>query len=205
MPHNLPALMLVAMIAAGCATPGGDVPATSPPLEGTASPPVAAETSVAAATAPEATAAPVATASPLDCSAPAAGSVELVACNVVDGLRSRNLSALHGAMADPFAFGRWRSEGIADTPANVTAQLAANHLPADPARPMTFTADRAAFAAFRDLPVESLMGPDVNVTLVLSSTGWGQDGAGEALLFFTEDDAGRPEWRGLILAPEGFE
>jgi hypothetical protein len=40
--------------------------------------------------------------------------------------------------------------------------------------------------------------------LVLSSTGWGRDGAGEALLFFAEDEAGRPVWQGLILAPERF-
>jgi hypothetical protein len=211
MPRILSVIALLTLVTAGCAAPGGEPPAASATagaatqVSGQATAAATAASAVGAATAPpvETGSAPSVGAT-LDCAAPAAGSVELVACNVMAGVRSRNLSALHGSMADPFRFGIWRTEGVSETPANITKQLGAEYLPSDPANPMTFTVGGSAIPALRGMPVESLMGPDVNVALVLSSTGWGQDGAGEALLFFTDDPAGKPKWYGLLLAPTGF-
>jgi hypothetical protein len=202
MPRYLTVIALLALVATGCARNRGEMPADTLRPEVTATLPAAATSEAPTMIAETATAA--ATPVPLDCASPAEGSVEWVACNVAAGLRSRNLSALHGSMTDPFSFGLWRSEGRADSPANVTRDLPAQ-LPADPATPLSFTVDRAGFPDLGGLPVESLMGADAKIVLVVASAGWGQDGAGEALLFFAEDDAGKPRWQGLLLAPAGFE
>ena len=51
------------------------------------------------------------------------GTVEFVACNVQDGLRSRNTSALLGYMVDPFTIGYWQSEGVMAPPEEMLVQI----------------------------------------------------------------------------------
>jgi len=78
---------------------------------------------------------------PVDYSAEAVDTVEWVACYVMDGIRSRNLSALHSHMADPFVIAYWGPEGREDLPAGIAAELAQSRLPADPGSLITFTTE----------------------------------------------------------------
>jgi len=56
----------------------------------------------------------------LDCAMLTDQSALWAPCNVRDGILSRNLSALHGFMADPFTLGYWGLEGRSDSPAGIT-------------------------------------------------------------------------------------
>lgn len=139
----------------------------------------------------------------LNCAQASDGMPQWVACNVVDGIRSRNLSALHGYMTDPFTIGYWGSEGRTASPEEVTAELAQDRLPADASLPLTFTVDRAKFPALGGTPPEDLFGPDLNVAIMIYSEGWGLQGAGSALLYIVQDKAGDYRWAALAYS-EGY-
>jgi len=141
----------------------------------------------------------------MDCSSIAEGTLEWVACNVRDGIISRNLSALHGYMADPFVIGYWGSESRAAAPAEVTDELYRYRLPPDPSTPMAFTIDRSFFPPLAGAPPEGLLGPDVKVVRVIYSEGWGSEGEGAALLFIAQDVSGKYYWRGMIYSEVHFD
>jgi hypothetical protein len=128
-----------------------------------------------------------------------------VVCNVIAGIRSRNLSALHGFMADPFTIGYWGSEGYAASPAEITAELVQNRLPADPSSPLSFTAEQADFPPLHGTPPEMLFGPDLEVVQIIYSEGWGPDGRGAALLYFVRDVSGRLVWHALAYSTAHFD
>ncbi|HSM69649.1 MAG TPA: hypothetical protein VK830_08035, partial [Xanthomonadales bacterium] len=117
----------------------------------------------------------------------------------------RNLAALHGYMADPFALGYWASEFRSASPPEITTELAQYRLPADPASAMTFTTDRGQFPPLGGMPVEGMFGPDVNIAQVIYSEGWGQDGAGAALLFIAQNDSGAYYWHSMIYSDGHFD
>lgn len=141
----------------------------------------------------------------LDCSDPQEGTLAWVVCNVRDAFTSRNTAALLGYMAEDFAMGPYRSEWSTMTPDEAVADITANRLPADPTDPITFTADRSVFPDLDGMAPESLLPPEANVVLVLYGQGLGPDGAAEALLYFTEPEAGRNRFAALLWAPAGFE
>jgi len=141
----------------------------------------------------------------LNCAQLSEATVEWVACNVMDGIRSRNLSALHTFMSDPFTIGYWGSEGRSAAPAEVTAELMTSRLPADPATPLSFTSDRSQFPPLAGQPPETFFGPDVNIVMVIYSQGWGTDGKGAALLFFAQDEAGSYTWHSMIYSDRDFD
>jgi hypothetical protein len=128
-----------------------------------------------------------------------------VVCNVIAGLRSRNLSALHGFMADPFTIGYWGSEGFSASPEEITAELAQYRLPADPSSPLAFTTERGDFPPLAGQPPETLFGPDLDVLQVVYSEGWGLDGQGAALLYFVRDGSGDVSWRALAYSDSHFD
>ncbi len=140
----------------------------------------------------------------LDCANPVEGTVEWVSCNVADGIRSRNLSALHTFMADPFTIGYWGSEGRQASPAEITAELMTARLPADPANPLSFTTDRSQFPPLAGQPPETFFGPDVKIAQVIYSEGWGLDGQGAAMLFIAQDDSGY-SWYAMIYSVQHFD
>jgi len=128
------------------------------------------------------------------------GSVESVACNIQDGLRSRNISALLGYMEDPFIIGYWLSEGVLYTPQdflNLLPQLY-NFNDPDYTPRLTFTTDRSQFPDLPVWTVEGNYGPDVNVVEVIYSQGWGSDGESEALIFISRDPSGDYKWHGML-------
>lgn len=139
------------------------------------------------------------------CLATEAEALDWVICNLVDGLRSRNLAVLPGYMADPFALGYWASESRSASPQEITAELAQYRLPADPASPMTFTTDRGKFPPLGGMPPEGMFGPEVNMAEVVYSEGWGPDGAGAALLFIAQNDSGAYYWHGMVYSDGHFD
>lgn len=195
----------VPLLGAQACRPAGDVSGGASVVAPEAPGPGLPEDAVTAAQPPLETAPGPAADADLDCAAPAEGSLAWVACNVMDGLRSRNLAALHGYMSEEFRLGPWRSEWSVADPQQVTTELQAYRLPSDPAQPMTFTADHAAFPDLGGVPVETMLGPDDDVVLVLYSEGWEYDGGGAALLYFVERTPGRYAWRALLIAPDGFD
>jgi hypothetical protein len=145
------------------------------------------------------------TGEPIDCFTVTDDSELWVPCNVIDGIRSRNLSALHGYMVDPFVIGYWGSEGRSDTPSGIIEELQSSRLPQDASMPMTFTADREAFPPLAGMPPEVMFGPDVDVAFLIYSEGWGLDGQGAALLYFTEDENGRLRWYAMVISGVHFD
>ena len=141
----------------------------------------------------------------LDCSAVVEDTGEWVACNVMAGISSRNLSALHGYMADPFTIGYWGSEWRSAPPPEITAELARDRLPADPSMPLAFTTVPGQFPPLAGQPVGDMLGPDINVVLVVYSEGWGPDGQGAALLFVAQDPSGKYYWPGMVYSSGHFD
>jgi hypothetical protein len=147
---------------------------------------------------------PALVADALDCAEPEEGTLTWVVCNVRDGILSRNLTAIHSFMADPFLIGYWRSQGHAATPREITAELLAQRLPADTSLPMAFTTDREAFPPLGGQPAEALLGPEVKIDLIVYSEGWGPEGQGAALLYFAQV-GDRYLWHSLVYAPTHFD
>jgi hypothetical protein len=128
------------------------------------------------------------------------GTVESVACNIQDGLRSRNTSALLGSMDDPFIIGYWLSEGVMGAPEDMmqTIQGLYNYNDPNSVPRLTFTTDRDLFPALDGQPLEGRFGPDVNIVEVTYSQGWG-GGDQEALIFISQDSAGNFKWHGMLI------
>lgn len=127
------------------------------------------------------------------------GTAMYVACNVQDGLRSRNTSALLGYMVDPFIIGYWLSEGVMGSPEEMmdTIHYLYNFHDENYVPRLTFTTDRALFPELDGRPLEGRFGPEVNVVEVIFSQGWGE-GDQEALIFISQDSAGNFKWHGLL-------
>lgn len=135
---------------------------------------------------------------------PAENGAEALACSLQDALLARDTAALSDLMADPFAIGYWRSEGVSRTAAEAVAELDQYHLPADTSS-LTFTADRAKFPLLMGMPPEQMFGPDVNVAQIIYSEGWGQDGLDAALLYLAQQAEGSYVWHGMVLGPKKFD
>lgn len=121
---------------------------------------------------------------------------------VVDALNARDESGLAAQMADPFAFGFWRTEWQSLTPDEALVPIM-DQLP-DGAR-LDSTTDQAAFPDLDGQPVETMLGPDVPLEQVVFVTGWGPEGQGEALLFMARSEGGAPVWQAMLFAREGFD
>ena len=141
----------------------------------------------------------------LDCQEIAENSVDWVACNVQDSIRSRNTAALLSYMVDPFSVGYWRSEGVTMAPDALLNLLQATLLPADPSIPMSFTNLRGLFPRLDGLDPASLVGSQVKVVEIIYSKGWGADRQGEALLYISQNSSGEFKFTNLIYAAQGFE
>ena len=139
------------------------------------------------------------------CMATEAEPLDWITCNLIDGIRSRNFSALHGYMADSFALGYWASEFRLVTPQEATSELTEYRLPADPASPMTFTTDRSKFPPPAGVQLETIFGPDVKIARVVYSEGWGQDGNGAALFFISQIESREFYWKGMVYSDGHFD
>jgi hypothetical protein len=140
----------------------------------------------------------------LDCTTTDTASLDYAACNVVDGIRSGNISALISWMGDPFIMGYWASEYNPSSPAEVIEELRQYRLPMDTSK-ITFTNERAKFPPLEGMPPENMFGPDVVVADIIYSEGWGQDGLGSALLYIVQDESGNYYWYGMIFSYGTFD
>ncbi len=140
----------------------------------------------------------------LDCSATIEDTLQWVACNIRDGIVSRNLSGLISWMEDPFALGYWQSEWTERSPEYMINDLSQFRLPSDASSPMAFTIDREQFPPLFGMSPDRMLAPEIDLAMVIYSEGWGEDGKGAALLFITED-AGDFYWFGMIVAGEHFD
>jgi hypothetical protein len=135
---------------------------------------------------------------------PAEDEIGALGCAVQDALRSRDVDAIAGLMADPFAIGYWRSEGISKSPADAATELVEQRLPADTSN-LTFTNDPTQFPLLDGMPADRMYDPDLDISLIIYSDGWGSEGQGGALLYVTRQPGGGVAWHGIVLAMDGFK
>ena len=122
-----------------------------------------------------------------------------------DLLLTKNIGGLvYDQMNDPMMIGYWGSEGAWRSPLELGSELANGLLPED-TRGLSFTRDRTLFPNFADVNLEVMFGPDVIVSQIVYSQGWGLDGKGGALLYIAEDACGKYYWHGLVYSPIDFE
>jgi hypothetical protein len=138
----------------------------------------------------------------LDCTV-APGTAAYAACNVQDAIRSGNTQPLTSFMTDPFMIGYWRSEGLSLSTQEAFIQITQSLLPQEQ-QELRFTLDRKLFPDLEGQPIEGIFGPGLNPSLIVFSQGWGQDGDGEALLYFIEEPDGSFAWKALLISNGSF-
>ena len=113
-----------------------------------------------------------------------------------DALESKDYDALLALLPERWNLGFYRSEGMTLTSEAALRQLQQNFL-----GPGDVTVDLSVDA-------RKLLGGQVafspEVTYVIFSTGWGPDGADDALLLFDTDDEGVTHWAGMLVIYEGL-
>lgn len=141
-----------------------------------------------------------------DCGVHSFRSLEYLIAKVEDYLQARNTGGLvyEYLVNDPFVIGYWGSEGVTLTPQEAFGVFANSLYRAAEPGGMTFTTDRSAFPPLSGMPPDSMFGPDLEIAQIVFSEGWGLDGQGAALLYFTQDDCGGYYWYGLVFSQEGF-
>lgn len=99
-------------------------------------------------------------------------------------------------MDSTMSVGAWRSEGRTLLASSMIDEFETGALPA----PTAVQFSELTSEQIGDLlgqPVESILAPDTVVAAVLHSTGWGAEGADEAILYVTEED-GRFVWSAFL-------
>lgn len=114
-----------------------------------------------------------------------------------------NYSNLQTLMSNPFLVAGWRSEGRVIDPAQAISQFQDNTLPAPTNVLFTGRSIEELTAMLGQSPA-SLLGPDANVVAALHSTGWGESGTDEAILFVTEEN-GTYSWSAFLYTFGSFE
>jgi len=127
-----------------------------------------------------------------------------VICNVQDSFRSRNTQPLLGYMGEPFKIGYWQSEGVDRTREEALREFENYLIPPDPSR-MTFTLDESLFPPLFGMQPEQIFPPDANIVEVMYSEGWGQDGQGAALLYFSENSSGGYYFYSILIDGQHFD
>jgi hypothetical protein len=127
-----------------------------------------------------------------------------VICNVQASFRSRNTQPLLGYMGEPFKIGYWQSEGVERTREEALREFENNLIPPNPSQ-MTFTLDESLFPPLFGMQPEQIFPPDANIVEVVYSEGWGQDGQGAALLYFSEKPNGGYYFYGIVIAGQHFD
>jgi hypothetical protein len=125
-----------------------------------------------------------------------------LADELITALNARDDAALIAAMGDAFVIGLWRSEGITVPPEEAPQQIY-NYLPEGAV--IERNTDPDDFPTLDGMPPAQMFGPDVAVEDILYTTGWGEDGSGEALLYVARDASGDLYWHGMVIALMRFD
>ncbi len=107
-------------------------------------------------------------------------------------------------MNDPMMIGYWGSEIVWRSPLELGSEFANDLLPEDTSR-LTFTSDQRQFPVLEGINIDGMFGPDVIVSQIIYSQGWGPDSQGGALLYIAEDTCGKLYWHGLVYSAMNFE
>jgi CARDB len=119
---------------------------------------------------------------------------------LVNALNGRNFDAAKSMMDQSFGFAFWQSQGYSTTPNEAIGQLP-SHLSATPLTP---NASQDLNALLGGLNPYSIMGLNPSNSQGLFVSGWGSDGKGEAILYFTRRPDGTAYWHSVLIAPSGF-
>lgn len=138
---------------------------------------------------------------PHDEPSPSARFIDELSAAIAAGDRA----ALLRSIRDPFGFGFFASEWVTLTRAQAVLTLGPWLPTGAGATTELLQAQPAPFLL--DINPYEMLGPsqaDQAVLAVLRSTGWGESGSAEALLFIVQDGDGAA-WSAVIIAPEGFD
>lgn len=118
-------------------------------------------------------------------------------------LAERDLETIEAALAEPFAIGLWRSEwsslDISNAVGQIDFQLQASN-------GISFSDPTPDLVAMLDgIDPYAMLGPEIAPAEVRHTTGWGQQGRGEGLIFIVPGPFEGYRWGALLLAPEGFD
>jgi hypothetical protein len=120
---------------------------------------------------------------------------------LVAALNARDYAQLRSLMGDPFMIAYWLSEGTSNSPDQAIEQLQLNLL--NSSAPIIFDESRDLTELLGMDPV-TIVGPEAAEVIPLLTSGWGQDGSGEAILFMAENPDGSFYWYGLLYAMNDF-
>ena len=126
-----------------------------------------------------------------------------VACNVQDSFLSQNTQPLPGFMEEDFLIGYWQSEGrVLDR--FTAAEEITQRMPPDTSQ-MSFSMNEDTFPPLLGMEPEQLVNPDINISAVVYSEGWGENREGAALLYFAQDADNRTYFYGIVFAQGHFD
>ena len=120
---------------------------------------------------------------------------------IVNALNARDFGAVRTSMDQSFSFAYWLSQGNS-YPADQAVQSLASNLSAT--TPLVSDASRDLSILLDGLNPYSLMGLDPARSQALFVSGWGTDGAGEAILYVTRRSDGSLYFYGVLIAPTRF-
>lgn len=189
-------LLLVACQPAGDevgVTPEATLPAA--PTEAATTEPTATVEAATATAEPEATATAPATTEP-------AASLDAFIAQMQQAVTARDVATLEGLMADPFTIGYWLSEGVQLSAGEAALQVV-DLSPADGALRWA-PADLDLAPLLMGQPPATFLGPDKQVAATVLSAGWGEDGAGEAVHFITQQPDGAYRWDTMLYSGFGL-
>ena len=120
---------------------------------------------------------------------------------LVAALNARDYDQLRSLMGDPFMIAYWLSEGTSNSPDQAVEQLQLNLLSSS--APIVVDESRDLTELLGMDPV-TILGPEAIEVTPLLTSGWGEDGKSEAILFVAENPDGSFYWYGLLYAMDGF-
>ncbi len=115
-------------------------------------------------------------------------------------LAQRDKVALDALIGEPFTLAFWASEGVQITSDEAVQQILNNYVPAG-AQPV-LDPNHAVIARYFAEPVTAPSGEELIPVYV---SGWGEQGADEAVLFIARRADGSLYWQGALTAQGGFQ
>ncbi|MBE2224884.1 MAG: PD40 domain-containing protein, partial [Anaerolineae bacterium] len=154
-------------------------------------------------TEPAATGTPAVTSQPTDAPAETAvpatdtdDDLEAFIEELKTAVTNQDTAAMQAFMNDPFAIGAWLSEWSTLNTQQAISQLQNNGIHA----PLSVQFTHLSLDEITEMlqqPPDTMLAPDTKFVAALHSTGWGQNGGEEAILFITEED-GRYVWSAFL-------
>ena len=120
--------------------------------------------------------------------------------NLVNALNTRTFETIRSMMDQSFAFAFWQSQGYLAT-ANEAVQQLPGHLGTTQLTP---NASQDLNALMGGLNPYEIVGLSESNSKGLFVSGWGVDGKGEAVLYFTRRLDGSAYWHSVLVAPTKF-